>query len=331
MNELRQDIVSGDWVVIATGRASRPDFLKQKKKNRKASPKSTCPFEDLHRSGNWPPLLAYPNEKSWKIVLIQNKYPALMKSNVCSTPFERDIYRGRTAVGNHDLLITRDHNKNLADLDAKTAEKLFEMFQAFHVMASRDRCAAYVTSFLNWGPAAGTSIWHPHYQVISLPIIPPHAAMALRGAESYMKKSGRCARCDIVKTERKMKTRVIAENKHGMLVAPYASKRPFEMSILPKQHSFSFREASRPVIKDMAALVRSSMLRMRKYLNDPDFNLYIHDAPLDKRDYSYHHWHIEIVPVNVVSPPGGFEASTIININVIDPDTAAAILRGKKI
>ena len=47
-SELRQDLVSGAWVVIATGRAKRPhDFLKRKHKSFK-QPKKTCPFEKLH-------------------------------------------------------------------------------------------------------------------------------------------------------------------------------------------------------------------------------------------------------------------------------------------
>src|SRR3990167_5164250 len=48
LSEVRQDLVSGDWVVIATGRAKRPhDFLRQKKASFR-QPKRTCPFEKPH-------------------------------------------------------------------------------------------------------------------------------------------------------------------------------------------------------------------------------------------------------------------------------------------
>lgn len=330
MSELRQDLISGDWTIIAADRARRPLSLEVKKKPRVPSPKKTCPFEDLQKSGNWPPLLAYPDQEKWKVVLIPNKFPALTQGNICSELFHHGIYKARTAVGHCDLVVTRDHNKNFADLDAPTAKKLFEMFQVFHGMAADDPCAKYVATFCNWGPAAGASLWHPHYQTFTVPIIPPHNMHSLKGAEAYLKKNGRCARCDIVRSEKKENVRVVEENESAIAIVPYASKHPFEVSIIPKKHAAYFSKTSRAIVDDAAILLQSVLRRMKKYLNDPDFNFFIHDAPLDHGSYNFHHWHIEVVPVNVVSPPGGFEASTIVNINIIDPDHAAAVLRGKR-
>ena len=328
MSELRQDLTSGDWVLLAPGRASRPKFLDQKKKPRKPTPKNKCPFEDLRKSGNWPPILALPSEKDWKIAVIPNKYPAISRGPVCSVPFRYGIYHARTAVGTHNLIVTRDHNKHFTDLSKAEAAKVFEVFQALHGMAAKDRCAAYVSSFYNYGQEAGASVWHPHYQILSLPIIPPHNVRSLRGANDYFKKFGRCVRCDIIKVERKKKTRVIFENEHAIALAPYASKRPFELTVLPKKHWASFRETPPAAVRDVALALQSALQRMKKYANDPDLNFFIHDTPLDHKDYRHHHWHIEVIPR--IAFEAGFEFSTRIDINVVDPDAAAAILRGKK-
>jgi len=56
MSEFRQDLVSGEWIILAPERAKRPHEW-PKRKLRVAAPKSKCPFEDLKRSGNWPPIL----------------------------------------------------------------------------------------------------------------------------------------------------------------------------------------------------------------------------------------------------------------------------------
>ena len=50
-SELRQDLVSGDWILIVPGRARKPKELRRKPKPRK-KPKQSCPFEDPQRSGN---------------------------------------------------------------------------------------------------------------------------------------------------------------------------------------------------------------------------------------------------------------------------------------
>ncbi len=328
MSELRQDLASGDWVLIAPGRAARPKFLDKKKLLRKPSPKSACPFEDLKKSGNWPPIFAAPAEKKWQMVVLPNKYPAVERGVVCSVPFRQGIYHARTAVGTHRLLVTRDHNKHFAELSPAEAAKVFAVLQMLHVEAAKDQCATYILSFYNYGPDAGASIWHPHYQILSLPIIPPHNMRSLRGSNEYFKKFGRCVRCDIIKVERRKKSRIVAENEHAIALVPYASKRPFEVSVLPKKHWASLRETPPAALRGVALALQSAIQKMKKNLKDPDLNFFVHDAPLDHKDYRHHHWHIELIPKT--SLEAGFEFSTHIDINVVDPDNAAAILRGKK-
>lgn len=330
MSELREDIVSGDWVIIATGRAKRPEDLLRRRARRAAAPKDTCPFEDLQRSGNWPPIALYPSAGPWKIAVIPNKYPALTHEGGCMHNMMRGIYRAKTGVGDHEIVVTRDHRKSFATLAPRAAKELFAVIQARHKVLAKDECNAYIATFFNWGPASGASLSHPHYQILALPIIPPHVVHSLAGALRYFKKHRRCVRCDIIAAERRKKERVVAENRHAIAIAPYASKRPFEVSIFPKPHASSFADTPKAVMEDVALMLQSVMQRMKKRLHDPDLNFFIHDAPVDGRAYPHHHWHVEVVPVDVISPPGGFEISTVVNINVVDPAAAAAVLRGAK-
>lgn len=337
MSELRQDIVSGDWVILATGRAARPKFLNEKKKKRARTPKSTCPFEHLETNGNWPPIMSWPSPEQWEIVLIPNKYPAVAqaaengKKGVGAAGDAEGVFHSREAVGTHAILIARDHEKAFPDLSPRLAGKMFEVLQEFHRMMDRNRDTAYVATFCNWGPGAGASVGHPHYQVLTLPIVPPTVVHSLADAAAYRKRHGRCVRCDIVRAERKAKVRVIDENKSAIAIAPYASEKEFTISILPKQHRSSLRTMPMGELHDMAAMLQSAMRRLRKYVNDPDLNFFIHDTPTGRGDYGYHHWHIEVVPVNVLQTPGGFEVSTAIKINVISPEKTATILRGEKV
>lgn len=330
MSEFREDPVSGDWIILAPERAKRPEELLKRRARRVPSPLKECPFEDLKKSGNWPPIVLYPNEKNWKIAVIPNKYPALSHRAGCAMGTSHGIYRAKTGAGAHELLVTRDHQKSFAALSPRDAAEVFVQLQKRHRTLAKDRCCEYLSTFANWGPEAGASLYHPHYQIIALPIVPPHSVRSLHGAEQYFKKHHRCVRCDMIALEKKYQSRIIAENRHAIAIAPYASKRPFEVSILPKVHASYFEKTSRAVTADMALLVRSITQRMKKRLHDPDLNFFIHDAPVDGRAHNYHHWHVEVVPANVISGLGGFEISTIVNINVVDPDMAAKILRGRK-
>jgi UDPglucose--hexose-1-phosphate uridylyltransferase len=326
-SEIRQDLISGDWEIIAPDRAAQPHFFNNKKTSREVSPISTCPFENLEKSGNGPILARYPDGKNWRVIVVPNKYPALTHGEGrCAVPLHHAIYEFTEGIGEHILIITRDHKKNFAELDLNSAVMLFTIFAERYHMAAKDKCLKYVVPYFNWGPAAGASVGHPHYQMLSLPTIPSHTDNSLRGSEMYFKKKHRCARCDVIAFERKEKKRIIAENADMIAFAPYASKIRFEVTITPKKHFSAFEKTPTSVIRDSAALVQAVMKKMKKNLNDPDLNFFIHSAPIDGKAYPHHHWHIEMFPR--ISIPAGFEFSTGMYINTIAPENAAMILRG---
>ncbi|MDE2019235.1 MAG: DUF4921 family protein [Patescibacteria group bacterium] len=329
MSELRKDPISGDWIILAVLRAKRPQQLEYQKPVRKPAPKSGCPFEDLKKSGNTP-IAVFPSGKNWRIAVIPNKYPALdrmaLDARSAPKPSYHGVYEEKTGVGDHELIITRDHSRFFADLAPAEAVKVFELFQERYRSAAKDGRVSYAFGFLNYGPAVGASIWHPHYQFLAIPFIPPHVAHSLQGARSYLKRTGHCARCDIIKQERAEKKRIIAENENAVAFAPFVSKRPFEASILPKKHFAQFERTPQAVIRDIAALAQTVLRRMRKYAGDPDLNFFIHSAPFSGR-HSFHHWHMEIFPHTTYL--GGFEFGTSVYINPVDPDRAAAVLRGE--
>ena len=75
-SELRMDLVSNDWVIIATGRARRPESFSEDKKIKKINSKKDCPF--CHEE-NIREKIARRDKKdgSWFAISIPNKFPAL--------------------------------------------------------------------------------------------------------------------------------------------------------------------------------------------------------------------------------------------------------------
>jgi len=73
LNEFRRNLVSGEWVLFATGRAKHPPSPEE---DRQYTAKETCPFEDLKKSGNTP-VWFYPDENNWRIAVYENKFPAV--------------------------------------------------------------------------------------------------------------------------------------------------------------------------------------------------------------------------------------------------------------
>ncbi|MBI4993875.1 DUF4921 family protein [Candidatus Wolfebacteria bacterium] len=318
-SELRQDLVSGDWIVIAPARAKRPEKLKTEKRVR--APVKNCPFEDLQKSGHHPPKLSYDN-----VVVVENKYPAFDHINICAELDKRGPYSIMSGIGHHDMVITRDHHKNFSKLSKKIANLVFKAFTDYYKLLANDYCLAYVAIFHNWGAKAGASIYHPHYQIISLPIVPPDVEHSYEGSFDYYKKHKKCVHCVMVDFEKKEKKRVVYENKSAVVLAPFVSREPFELRIFSKKHLPYFEDTPQEIMSDIVDALQKALCRIENRLADPDYNFFIHTSPLkDKKKYSHYHWHIEILPKTNIS--AGFELSTGVEINAVDPDEAAKILK----
>lgn len=326
MSEFRKDIVSGDWIVMAPARAARPHGFKKNSKKRTPSPLRDCPFEHPERTGNWPPIHRWPAQGDWKVLLIPNKFPALRHEPICAVEWQEGVYDRMEGLGWHDLIITRDHKKDFPNLSPAVAEEVFAMFQRRYRDAVKDKCIRYVSAFGNWGPTAGASLFHPHYQLLSLPIVPPHVNHALSGSEKYFKANKRCVHCDIIAYERKRKKGLIAENAHAVAFAPFASREPYAVQIFPKKHQQHFEDASPESLRGVSELVQRVLGRVSKRLGDPDYNFFIHSAPLkDQGKFKHYHWHVEIAPKMAIT--AGFELSTGVDINTVLPEAAAKLLR----
>lgn len=328
-SELRQDLVSGDWILIAPGRAAKHMQLLQKKK-RSRMPVKGCPFEDPQKSGNKKPFLIYKNTTGtdWQVQIFENKYPVLSHKGTCAVVRKVGPFSVTQGVGHQDLVVTRDHNKNFPHLKPESASLVFKAFQERYRQLSKDKCMAYVSIFHNWGPSAGATIYHPHYQIIALPIIPPDVAHSLRGSDSYFKKKRRCVHCEMIKRELKERKRVIYENKGAVSFVPFVSRSPFEVRIFPKAHLPFFEDTTEKDINFVREVLQKSLLSLEKKLRDPDYNFFIHTSPvLNRNKHKHYHWHLEILPK--VSIPAGFELATEIDVNIVNPDEAGRLLRVK--
>jgi len=328
MSDLRRDIVSGEWIIMSPNRAKRSHLIVPPRRPRLFPNKNRCPFEEknLRAENVWPPLLRYPKMGEWQVGLIPNKFPAVTHHQMCGVEEKQGPHTVMQGIGHHDLVITRDHRKGFADLSTEEAIGVFLVLQERYRTMAKDRCLLYTSSFMNWGLTAGASVSHPHYQVLTLPIIPPDIARSLEGAHHYFKTHHRCVHCAVLSYERADKKRVVRQDAHAIAFTPFVSRNPFEVRISPKRHLPFFERTPKKDLRSVVVMLQHVLHKIKKNLNDADFNFFLHTAPLKRQaKYGYYHWHIEVAPK--ITIPAGFELSTGVEINVVNPDEAARMLR----
>ena len=269
----------------------------------------------------WPPKIF----KDWTTVLIPNKYPAFLPEPKVREIIEGGLYQKVNAVGYHELVITRDHEKTFATLPVERVKEVIDVYQRRYLMLAKEKFVNYVSIFYNHGQQAGASQPHPHSQLITTPLIDIDLKQALNNSEKYFKAKNKCVYCQMLAWEKKVKQRIVFENKSFLVICPFASKAAFEMIITPKKHSAYFEKISEPDKWLLAEALKTALLKLYKGLGDPAYNFYLHTAPCDGANYNYYHWHWTILPKT--KPWAGFEIGTRIEISAIEPEKAAAYLK----
>ena len=324
--------------MIATGRARRPDSFKKEKRERKRVLKKDCPFCNLKSSEH--PVLFYNNgekipfkrgesfPKKWTTMVLPNKYPAFVPSKELNRKKCDGLFETMNAVGFHEVVITKDHDKPLALLSREHIKEVLNVYINRYTDLINKKLVNYVAIFHNHGPEAGASIYHPHSQIIAIPLIDSDLEGALRKAKKY-KKSRECIYCKMNKWERKEKERVVYENDDFVAICPFASKAAFQVIISPKKHRPFFEKITEKEKINLADIFKVVLAKLHKGLGDPPHNFYLHSAPSDGQDHSYYHWHWTILPKTSVW--AGFELGVGIEISTIEPEKAAEYLRKQKV
>jgi len=327
VSEFRRDLVSGDWILISSLRNTRPHFLGKKEKVKKKALIKNCPFEDPQKSGNADPVLQYfkPSSKDWFVQVIPNKYPLLLKNKLRASFDLEGVHQRIDAIGFHEIVITRDHKKNLEKMSPAEITMVLRAYQERYKNMEKSEYIDYILIFHNKGELAGATIEHPHSQIVALPITPPDISSSISGAGDFFKKYKKCIHCTILDREIKEKKRVVFKNKHFITINPYASRVPYETRIFPLKHSSDFEETSDEELTYLAKSLKDALMRISKALKNPDYNFFIHTASAKVKDVPYYHWHIEILPRTYKW--AGLELGTGIEVVTIPPEKAAEHLR----
>jgi len=325
--ELRKDPIIGRWVIISTERGKRPTDFPSNKKTKEAK---LCPFCNSNETSTPPEVYAIrengsgPNSPGWSLRVVPNKFPALKVEG----DLNREgvgIFDKMNGIGAHEVIIeTPDHMLDLVDLGNSDFDNVIRAYRDRILELRNDSRFKYILVFKNHGEAAGASLEHSHSQLIATPILPKRVMEELSGAKRYYDYKERCIYCDIVRQEINEDTRIVAKNDSFIAIEPFASRFPFETWVLPSFHESAFEKIRGDTISQLVSVLKETLKRLSRALNNPPYNLMIHTSPLDNRYQNEYHWHIEIIPKLV--RVAGFEWGTGFYINPTTPEDAAKFL-----
>lgn len=331
MPELRHNIITRHWVIIATERAKRPDEFSRAQQGREPPPKqlSTCPFCRGNESKTPKETYRSPAEGEWHVRAFPNKFPALAAEGEV-TRRNVGIKRSITGVGIHEIVVeTPDHGGTLALMGDGEVEQVVEAYLQRYRAALTHPHVESVIVFKNHGAAAGTSLEHPHSQLIATPVIPGEVRERLENALRFYDDSGQCIFCFTLQEEIEEGSRLVDGNEHFVAFVPFAALSPYHLWLFPRRHCASFGCIGEAEKVSLARLLRRVLGKLYQGLGNPDYNLVIRTAPKESEVVRYYHWYIAVVPR--VTQTAGFELGSGMFVNVALPEESAQFLRGVEV
>ncbi|MBI1849245.1 MAG: galactose-1-phosphate uridylyltransferase [Planctomycetes bacterium] len=330
---LRYDVTTNDWVIFAPTRARRPHELR--KPTDRGDPavvhSPSCAFCPGNERMTPPEIYAdrgsgAPNSPGWSVRVIPNKFPALRIEEDDRRREDGPLFRYTGSCGAHEVIIeSPNHDLFFGHQPVDQIERVLRTLHSRFNDLMGDRRFQTIVIFKNHGEGAGTSLRHPHWQLIATPVVPRQLRLKHEVSTQYFDRTAHCIYCELLAEECAAQTRVIASNDDFAAILPYASHVPFETWILPKAHQSSFGHADVGRLRPLAELLKTVLSRLHRALDNPDFNLTINTAPRGDEDKTYFLWHIEILPR--LTTPAGFELGSGMSINTVLPEEAAEYLR----
>jgi UDPglucose--hexose-1-phosphate uridylyltransferase len=344
--EIRIDPLSGHRTIVAGERSRRPGGAPGLSESER-SPPAIDPERDPFAEGNedrTPPELyavradgGVPNSPGWSVRVVPNLFPALEpaetdQGSIAGASHPPDAQTGARARGDvrgelfvslpasgaHEVIVNGPQPVlSLAELPV---EQVVAAMDAWRERMRTHEQSAYVQLIVNERREAGASLPHTHAQLYALDFVPAAVARERERAAEYATRTmGQSLLGDLVAEEVRMRERIVAIDDEAVLMAPYASRLPFQLMLAPRRPVPRFEQDG----PTGAALLHDGLRRLARHLGaSPPLNMWVRTAP---RGAEHFCWRIDVLPR--LTYLAGLELSTDLNLNIVAPEHAAALLR----
>jgi UDPglucose--hexose-1-phosphate uridylyltransferase len=329
--EIRIDPLSGHRTIVADERSRRPGGAPGLSPSER-SPEPIDPQRDPFAEGNEdrtpPELFAVrpgggpPDTPGWKVRVVPNLYPALAPPGQAERGGEVDeadgLFHSLPATGAHEVIINGPQPVlSLAELPV---EQVAVAMDAWRERMRTHEQSAYVQLIVNERREAGASLPHTHSQLYALDFVPAAVARERERAGAYAARTmGQSLLGDLVAEEVRLRERLVAIDEEAVLMAPYASRLPFQLMLAPRRPVPRFEQDG----PTGAALLHDGLTRLARHLGaSPPLNMWVRTAPRGAEHFA---WRIDVLPR--LTHLAGLELSTDLNLNIVAPEHAAALLR----
>src|SRR6056297_1704893 len=216
MQELRFNPMTGECIMISSGRKGRPIHSEFK----------GCPL----CPGN------IELEQDYDLAVFENRFPALVKNPSPQLNSGSPLLMSKPANGVCEVIMyTSVHNSSLAEMPLLQIENLIDVWEDRIIDLYSNPMIKYIFIFENKGEEVGATLSHPHGQLYAFPFLPLRVKTKLKNMKDYISKNHGCMLCDLIKEEVRLDKRIVFQNNFFIALVPYYARFPYEVHVLSKR------------------------------------------------------------------------------------------------
>jgi UDPglucose--hexose-1-phosphate uridylyltransferase len=221
-SQLRYDVLTGEWVAIASHRNVRT-FM---------PPRDECPLCPTGR-GTVPSEIP---DSDYDVVVFENRFPSLTTRAEGSPGFVdgEALWPERPGLGRCEVVcFTADHGASFSSLTPARVRTVVEAWADRTEQLSGIEGVRQVFCFENRGEEIGVTLSHPHGQIYAYPFLTPRGDALLRQAAAHRAATGGLLLRDVLEAEQRAGTRVVLSGEHWTAYVPAAARWPVEVHLSP--------------------------------------------------------------------------------------------------
>jgi UDPglucose--hexose-1-phosphate uridylyltransferase len=290
----RYNILTDEWVLVSPHRAKRPWQGQEETVIQEQRPKydADCYLCSGNTRANGE---KNPNYKN--TFVFTNDFAAL-QNETPNFSIEEGLFKAQSEKGICKVIcFSSDHSKTLADMDVSAIEKVVTLWQQEFNELSKHDFINYIQIFENKGAVMGCSNPHPHGQIWAESSIPNEVKKKDIQQELYFNKHNTSLLGDYLEQEFKKNERILFENETFVALIPFWATWPYETMIAPKKRQPNISKLTVKEREHFAEAISKITSGYDKLFNCSfPYSSGIHQAPSNKNDNNYWHWHMSFYP-----------------------------------
>lgn len=273
-SQMRFDVLTGEWIVIAAQRMDRT-FLPPADASPLAPSRPDRPATEIPAA-------------DYDVVVFENRFPSLSETAAQQTlPTEVDgeaLWQLAPGTGRCEVIcFASDPDASFVSLELSRVRTIIDVWADRTAALSAIPGVQQVFCFENRGKEIGVTLTHPHGQIYAYPYLPPRTDALMRQSRTHFESTGRVLLADVLAAELRSGRRIVVDAEHWVAYVPAASRWPVEVHLAPRRDVADLAELNDAERDELAGVYRNLLRGVDAFFEGVDEVPYIsawHQAPV---------------------------------------------------